>query len=421
MNRTIYIAVLLTVLATSTLKAQFTIIGEVRPRAELRNGFKTLTDESKDPSFFTEQRSRLYLDYAMPEFKFRLALQDIRIWGETSQIFKEETGKAFISEAWGQYFVSPFFSVKAGRQIISYDNQRFFGGLEWAQQGRRHDAMLLIYENDSKLRMHLGLAYNQDDDVAEPGFIQSEGANFYNVGGNYKTLQYGWFNKSFDQSSLSLLAVNAGYQNADSTVAFKQTLGLTGYTKLGAFKFGGDFYYQLGEQSGMDVKALLVGFKATLATSITPITLGYEMVSGDDNPSDGINRAFSPDFGTNHLHNGLMDYFFVGPANGAVGVQDIYLKTKFKLGKRTVSVHVHEFLTGSEQQNGEGESLGKAMGTEIDLVYAVKLNDAVSWQVGYSQMFGTDTMEVLRGGDAGRMNYWAWTMLTFKPTLFKSE
>jgi len=404
--------------------AQLTLTGEVRPRAEFRNGFKTPTAPANDPAFFVEQRSRLYVDFADSKYKFRLSLQDVRIWGETPQIFKQEDGNTFISEAWGQYFFSPKFSLKAGRQIISYDNQRILGGLEWAQQGRRHDALLLIYEDkESKLKVHLGGAYNSDDDVAEPAYIQSPGASFYSVAGNYKHMQYAWVHKEFTGAKLSLLALNTGYQNAaDSSVFAKQTLGGIGSINLGkSLVLGGDAYYQTGKIGTADVDALLAGINLTLKTKLTPIKVGVEYISGkDDDDATATVTNFSPDFGTNHAHNGFMDYFFVGPANGSVGVTDVYVKTKFKLKKGALVANVHEFMTGSTQLGPEGDQLSSAMGLEVDLVYVAKLAPGVTFNLGYSHLVATNTMLELRPGTAVHNN-WGWAMLTFKPTLYKSK
>ncbi len=420
MNKTLLTAILIALTVVS-LHAQVNISAEVRPRTEFRNGFKTLTDASKDPAVFTEQRSRLYVDYADSAFKFRVAFQDIRIWGETSQIFKEEFGKTFISEAWGQYYFTKNFSVKVGRQIISYDNQRFLGGLEWAQQGRRHDAALLAFEPE-RSKLHVGFAYNQDDDVPEQAFIQSPGASYYSVGGNYKSFQYTWFNQGFNSGSLSLLAFNAGYQNADSTVSFKQTFGAIASKQISGVKLAGDFYYQTGKLAGNKVNAFLAGINGTFSTPVTPITVGVEHISGkDDNDTSTDITAFSPDFGTNHAHNGFMDYFFVGPANGSVGVTDLYLKTSFKLAGGALKINAHEFMTGSSQLDREGLELSKIMGTEVDLVYERQLKGGVTWNIGYSQMFASDTMEELRNGDKGAMQFWAWTMITFKPTIFSTK
>mgnify|MGYP000022825442 CR=1 FL=1 len=405
-----------------TSQAQFTLSAEVRPRTEYRNGFKTPTSKGKDPAFFTEQRSRLYFDFTDDKYKFRVAMQDVRMWGETSQIFKQEDGNAFLSEAWGQYFVNKTFSIKAGRQIISYDNQRFLGGLEWAQQGRRHDALLFVYEKkESKTKFHAGFAFNSDDDVPEPAYIQNVGASFYSVGGNYKTLQYGWYNQKFDKGSISLLALNAGTQQADSTLSYKQTFGVIPSINVGGIVLAGDFYYQTGKVGANNVNAILAGVRATLKTDLTPITLGVEYISGkddDDNTSNVTN--FSPDYGTNHAHNGFMDYFFVGPANGNVGVTDIFLKTKFALPKGALVANIHEFMLGSKQFDEKGDQLNSMMGTEIDLVYALPLGKGASFNLGFSQLFATDTMLDLRGGNV-KSNQWAWMMITFKPTLLKTE
>ncbi len=402
--------------------SQFSISAEVRPRTEYRNGFKTPTSEGNDAAFFTEQRSRLYFGYKESKFKLQLTFQDVRLWGSEPQIFKQDIGNTFLSEAWGQYFITPKFSVKAGRQLISYDNQRFLGGLEWAQQGRRHDAVLFIHEDaEKKSKFHLGLAYNNDTDIAEPALLQRPGAQFYSVAGNYKSLQYAWYNKGLAKGSISLLALNATLQNPDSTVSNKQTIGIIGNQMFGGVKLAADVYYQTGKIGDNSVNAFLAGINATFKTKITPLTIGVEHISGksDDDNSTTITN-FSPDYGTNHAFNGLMDYFFVGPANGNVGVTDLYLKSKFKLKKGALIANLHEFLAGSKQLSADGSELSSAMGTELDLVYVTKLAESVTFHVGYSHLFGTDTLLELRPGNQ-KSNNWAWMMLTFKPKAYTFE
>ena len=422
MHKFLYALLLFSLAAPAS--AQFTLSAEVRPRAEFRNGFKTPSATGFDPAFFVEQRSRLYLDYAEDRYTFRLALQDVRLWGEVPQIFKNEDGNTFLSEAWGQYQFTPGFGMKAGRQIISYDNQRILGGLEWAQQGRRHDALLFLFEGEKKVnRLHLGFAYNSDDDVPEPALLQRPAANFYSVSGNYKSLQYAWFNRTFaeEKGTLSLLAMNTTLQNADSTVSNRQTLGTYFSYRIGKVTLSCDAYAQTGRLAGNDVGAFLGGLNATLPTKATPLTLGFEYISGkDDTDESGKVTAFSPDFGTNHAFNGFMDYFFVGPANGTVGVTDLFVKTKWKVGDAELLAHGHHFLTGSEQLDAGGAQLGASMGTELDLVYVRQLAETVTLHVGYSHLLGTETLTSLRPGNR-KSNNWAWTMITFKPTLLKTE
>lgn len=417
---------MLAVLLSASLYAQTTAItAEVRPRSEFRNGFKTPAGDNDDAAFFTEQRSRIYLDHINDRYAVRVALQDVRLWGEEPQIFKNDAGNTFLAEAWGQYFIDERYSVRAGRQILSYDNQRFLGGLEWAQQGRRHDALLLMREDPkSRTKLHLGFAFNTDDDRPEPAYLQAPGANFYTVPGNYKALQFAWFHQDFseERGGISLLALNDIRQNPDSTTSAKQTFGVIPRFMLGEIALAGDFYLQTGERSGRSVRAYLAGVNATFPTKLTPLTLGVEYISGqDDNGSADRLTAFSPDFGTNHAFNGFMDYFFVGPANGTVGVGDLYLKSKFKLGTdANLLVHAHQFLTGSTQLDAEGEQLDRSMGQEVDLVFVKKLAPAVTLHLGYSHLLGSETLLELRPGNR-RGNNWAWTMITFKPQLFRTE
>lgn len=417
-KKTTYLTIILFFVAIH-LKAQFTLSAEIRPRTEYRNGFKTPSNANDEAAFFTEQRSRLNFHFVDSSYTFKLSLQDVRIWGENDQIFKQENGNTFLSEAWVQYNITSKMGIKAGRQIISYDNQRYMGGLEWAQQGRRHDALLLVYHNEeSNTRFDFGLAYNSDDDVPEPAYIQSPSASFYSKN-NYKHMHYLWYNRKYSKFHFSLLAMNLGFQTNEEGVSFRQTFGTYGKTIDSKLNIGWDFYYQLGNQGDRNVSAYLAGLNLTYKTSATPITLGVEFISGKDEDDTSTDiKNFNPDFGTNHAHNGLMDYFFVGPSNGDVGVTDIYVKTKFKGKKSSFAIHAHQFLTGSKQFLGTTE-MSKSMGTEFDFVYGLSLKKDVKLNMGYSFLLATDTMKELRNRSES-FNSWGWVMLTIKPTLFKS-
>jgi hypothetical protein len=61
------------------------------------------------------------------------------------------------------------------------------------------------------------------------------------------------------------------------------------------------------------------------------------------------------------------------------------------------------------------------LGTEIDLVYTLAIAKDIKMNIGYSQMFGTETMEAVKGGgDKSAFNNWAWAMIAFKPQFFTS-
>ena len=55
-------------------------------------------------------------------------------------------------------------SVKAGRQEIIYDDHRIFGNVDWAQQGRSHDAAIVGWSGPDDLVLHAGFAFNQESE-----------------------------------------------------------------------------------------------------------------------------------------------------------------------------------------------------------------------------------------------------------------
>jgi len=61
------------------------------------------------------------------------------------------------------------------------------------------------------------------------------------------------------------------------------------------------------------------------------------------------------------------------------------------------------------------------LGTEIDFTLGYKVANNIEFNAGYSQMFGTTSLEVLKGGLSNKNNSWSWFMLTFKPTFYSSN
>src|SRR4051794_18132175 len=48
---------------TSGVKAQFSLVGQLRTRTEFRDGLATLQPKTNNPAFFTSQRTRLTFNY----------------------------------------------------------------------------------------------------------------------------------------------------------------------------------------------------------------------------------------------------------------------------------------------------------------------------------------------------------------------
>ncbi len=421
--------VLLMCLSVDDLFAQFTITGEIRPRTELRNGFKRLRDTGDPAAYFIEQRSRIYMDFQKEKLSLYVALQDVRMWGNTNQIYKQDPSLFNAYEAWAGYAFNDEYAFRIGRQALDYNNARFMGDLDWAQQGRSHDAVLFTKKNTERnCQLHLALAFNQQI-LNEPAKLV--GTEYFND--NYKSMIFGWWNKKFDEGAMSVLFHNDGRQVvADTSMAHRQTYAVLGNYKIGGVLLDGELYYQ-GGRNGNDVQisALMATIHGTIKTDLTPITLGFEYLSGTAR-GEQKDLSFNPLYGTNHKFYGYMDYFYVGNYHGQAGggrtsgLIDVHLKTQFKLNEKSnLAANLHYFASPVKIYEGQGTSgatLNSTLGTEVDLVYTLAVAKDIKLNVGYSQMFGTETMEAVKGGgDHTAFNNWAWAMIAFKPQLFTTR
>jgi len=415
--KTKYLLLVIVALISSKMMAQFTLSGEFRPRTEFRNGYKTLNPSDIDPALATSQRTRLNTKFETEMYSFFVSIQDVRVWGDVSQLNSADKNGLALHEAWGLVNFNGI-TLKAGRQEIVYDDSRMFGNVGWAQQGRSHDALLLKFGKTFKL--DVGLAFNQDR--------ESLAGNTYTVPGNYKAIQYAWFNKKWDALSLSVLFLNNGLQyidladSAEDEIRYSQTIGSHLKFKIAdGLNASANLYYQGGRDVlDRDLSAYLVGLDLGYKSSDTwNFGLGFEIQSGNDYDGNVTeNKAFTPFYGTNHKFNGFMDYFYVGNHINSTGLIDVFGKVSANLNKKmNLSLFVHNFTSYAEI----AEDVEKQLGTELDLVYGYKISKDIGLAAGYSQMFASEGMEYLKNNFDGNTNNWAWLMLTIKPTLFTSK
>ena len=389
---------------------------DLRQRGEYRHGFSTLFPDDADPAFFVRQRARLNIAYNSERLNVFVAFQDVSTWGDTRQILPQDSNDSFsLFQAWAQYYLNEKWSLKLGRQVISYDDERIFGGLDWAMQGRFHDAALLKYEQN-KLKLDIGLAFSQE---GEP----LRGTEYYVKGFfTYKSLQLFHLENSWEKLSGSLLFANTIFQDYDETDAADgsyslQTTGFYLNYIPGKFKLSGFSYFQFGKAYPLNasISAYDLNLEASYSFSKTRIALGVEALSGTDQGSDD-NNSFFPLYGTNHKFNGFMDYFYVGNHANSVGLNDIYGKLQFNFAKSNLTLAAHYFASNANLIDDASQYLG----TEIDLVYSGTLIKNVSYNFGYSHMFASDSMSLIKGGITNKnTNNWAWVQLKFSPNLFK--
>ncbi|WP_276381766.1 alginate export family protein [Flavobacterium sp. H4147] len=391
---------------------------QIRPRFEYRNGYKTLLPEGQKGTSQISQRSRLNFNYKQDDLIVKLTLQNTRTWGDVAPTAVADKNGVAVFEAWAQYNFTEKWSARMGRQVLSYDNQRILGEMDWAQQAESHDALTVSFHTETQ-KLDFGGAYNStaENTVQTP----------YTVA-NYKTLQYAWYHNQFNEHlGASFLVLNTGYEYAPNPnpdnkliVDYKQTFGP--YVAYKTSKIDTNFwlYGQTGKSTDLQVSAWNAaanfGYNVTEAFKLG---LGYEFLSGKStNDGSTVIKSFNPIFGTNHGFNGYMDYFYVGNHLNSVGLQDAFLKLNYNTNKWQFALIPHVFLAAADVVTPLNEKLNSYLGTEIDATFGYNFKKDITITGGYSQMFGSKTLEFIKNGDANHTNNWAWLMISVNPKIF---
>jgi Alginate export len=407
--------------------AQFNIGGQVLQRTEFRNGYGTLLADSLEPAAFIGQRFRLEADYSIKNLEIFGSVQDVRTWGNTSQANEPSNNTGF-HQAWVKLTVDSLWNIKLGRQELNYDNTRFLGAADWGLPGRVHDFALVTFQKN-RSKVHFGGGFNQTN--------QNLNSTIYTLANQYKTAQFFWYNHKGNDTEVSFLFWNDGrqYWETDSLghpingdVRMSQTIGFPTlrWTGTTGFEINGFAYYQTGKDvQNKKLRAYDVSlwvskaFPYTSKKSQFKTTLGAELISGNDiSNTSNTNRAYTPMYGTNHVHNGFMDYFYVGGrGENTVGLNDIFLRFRFDKDLRKkwfTCLDIHYFSANGQLDNDAGKQ-DQYLATEIDLTGGVVLNKSVSLQLAYCQLVTGSGMEQIRNTSTEQVQNWVYAMLIIRP------
>lgn len=432
MKRGIKIMVLIVLLcpAISTKAQNVLIDGELRPRTEFQDGFKTPVLKSNAPGFFTSERTRLGLTFSTGLLTAQITLQDARVFGQYGST--DATASTGIYEAWADMVLFPGMSFKIGRQTVKYDDNRLFSAPAWNITGTTHDLALFKYSiND--FQAHLGLAYNNKSETATEVF--------YTPGAKYRSMGYLWFSSPvFNGFSASAIVVDEGMQDTmglGGIANYKQPKMIQTVTYGGNLRYeSNDFplsglataYFQAGKNvARKEMKGTMAALKLNYKFSkFLTASVGTDYFSGDDNgTTDGEVKNFRKLCGSDHTFNGYMDYWNTPLTTGLL---DYY---GFVIGQISKDLCMegsfHVFSTEYAGKNKKNIAYGKNIGSEFDLLVNYKLNSWVSIQGGYCRYFtnnntliAKDMVTTANAYPEIRSPQWAYVMFTIKPTFFKT-
>ena len=411
-------------IAQDTTKEELKLSIQLRPRAEIRNGLFTPILEGQKPGAFVSQRSRLGLTYSKNQsLKLGLSTQVVSTWGNDAQV-QAIANDISLYEAWAQLFFSKEWNLKLGRQVLSYDDERILGALDWNNAGRKHDAALLGFEKN-KLKANAGFAFNQNAE-------KTTGTYFDNLQSQpYKSMEFLWLRYDINPSlAFSLLGLNLGFQDRkDSSRSNLQTMGGNVFLKKNKLAGIGTFYYQTGINHSNNtiikstkawMAALKVDYHFNPAFSIS---IGSDYLSGNNmHSTSSENTCFNPLYGTGHKFYGSMDYFYVSSPHNNTGLWDSYITFNLKpTEKFTAQMAFHHFESTGEIVDYTGKNANKSLGNEADLSVAYSLMNDVKLTGGYSQMFTDKSMKYVKNispvSELKAVQNWFWVSININPQI----
>lgn len=246
-------------------------------------------------------------------------------------------------------------TIKAGRQLVNHDTQRFIGSVDWRQMPQSLDAVSVTNTSVPGLSLFGAYVYSYATVFKEPTY-KSESVllhGSYKVNDMLKVTAYDY-----------MLSLGRGQFAADT-----MGLALTGDIPAGSAKIGYRAEYAkqcdstfktTATNTALEKDAKYYDLQAT--ASLMGITLGaeYELLSGTTG-SDGKTKFETP-LATLHKFNGTADKFLTTPTGGIADTSVSLGYGAKDLGNAMITYH--DFKT-DVAMSGKSD-----LGSELDMQYA---------------------------------------------------
>lgn len=277
-------------------------------------------------------------------------------------------------------------TLKVGRQVLLYGDQRLIGPLEWSNISRTFDAI--------KMR------YNGSDGLWVDAFVSSVVViDRFGMDDSDKDSIFSGLYAHIPTLGIQDTELYALYFDDTNRNDHFLTLGTHWKStpeKLGPWDYETEFVVQTGTAGGSDLRAFASYVEAgyTFQQAWKPrIGLEYSYGSGDGNATDGKQGAFQNLFPTNHPHYGFMDAFSWS------NIHDVAMHLSAKpTSKLTTSLDLHFFwlddtadtwrrANASAVVRPANDAASNYAGSELDLLatYAAHANFNITF--GYSHFF----------------------------------
>jgi hypothetical protein len=432
-------------LASSTAFAQgnttFSWDGEIRGQYHYWGNEDLDTADINDDFFnYKLLRTRLGVKAeVMENTSVYLQIQDSRYAGNEFNVYDADGTGFFGLDGLGvhQAYImldklwdSPF-SLKAGRQELTYGDGRLIGSDNWANTGTAFDAAKLMF-NQGRVSIDLFTGQLTPFWGTFSGSLANNTMSGLYASVNY--LEHGMWDVYlllyYDGSVGDDPDESPAVSIDNNTMLWTLGTRTSGMLIDDNLSYHGEFAYQLGDWLSSDVSAwaFSVGAGYSVPGNVAPyfgVELNY--ASGDDSVLDGDRHTFTNLFPANHGKYGAMDQFAwqnLIHLKATAGIKPVekldfhgdfhffWLAQENDAWYRTLGQPIYGYSNPNAAQKfgrGAGGTANNA-GNELDLLLKYQYNDAVSWSLGFSHFFAGDVVDTaLATGptttDAGDANW----------------
>ena len=427
--------------ATVAQAADVSFSGQIRPRF-ISQGDNTDTT-NQDNQFDTRIRLNAKANVNANTEVF-VQMQSIATWGNAasnndSAQANDDNASLGIHQGYVtlKNFMGQAVNAKVGRQEVVLDGHRLFGHTGWTTGAQTNHAIRLDHSAGNHTVNYVYIA------AIEAGAIDT------NTAANSDLHVFRAATQGILGGSLQGYFVIADDDSAAATFDDNNqwyTIGARQSGKLAGLDYRVEFYHQFGDgavtataanfsnaydgvngstavnSSDIDRNAQMFGVrlgKTFKNSKLSPtITLWYDSLSGtdDEDASSSDMGTFNTLQDTGHKFYGFMDQFLnaTGAASGYYGLQDIAVKTKFKVSDvNTLKIDFHHFETQTDLEGADSDTLrtnsadfgsvstgtmNGDLGQELDIVWVHKYDSNTKIVGGYGHYFSTTAFSTLNGG-----------------------
>ena len=255
-------------------------------------------------------------------------------------------------------------TIRQGRQIIRYDDDRWVGNVDWRQNWQSFDASSITNKSIADTTIQAAYVTNVNRPSGD-GAAQSNSNGISSGNAHMKSTLLNINNKSLSFADIVAYSYRLDYTNPAQAAASNgapNTFGSTDTSGLKLAKNGIDVAgYKLGWVAEManqknfklntaSYNARYTNINANVGGSLGNIKIGQEVLGSDNS------RSVQTPLSTLFAFNGWADMFLVTPTTG---LKDSYVKLRSDAMGIVYGADYHQFKSDSSSTN---------LGREVDLI-----------------------------------------------------